>query len=127
MSRINPVMGRIAKPRRAPDETINVPMPKHVDVLVYYSTTRGLWISKVNAVAPDVDAENKKDGYFGSEWTHDKRPTPQELAEQLKQWLCHEVDEQLGLRPHQPRCKYCGENVPAGCDTCATCADERGP
>ncbi len=83
-------------------ETIEIAMPLQVKVLVYYSITRGRWISKISAVAKDVASPGNTD-YFGDEWTHEKRPTREKIAEQVTGWLGHEIAEQLGLNPHEAR------------------------
>ncbi len=80
------------------DETIEIPPPKAITVLVYWSSTRAKWISKVLISAADI--KSGEHGFFSNETESDSKPSRQELADQVVELLAHEVSERLGLNPH---------------------------
>lgn len=79
-------------------ETITVPMPSSVDILVYPSIEMGgCWVSQIIVLTPN-SATGGED-YYGATQVHDTKPTKAKLAEQLVGMMTDEIYERLGLRP----------------------------
>lgn len=94
-------------------QVIDVPMPTQVRVLVYQKQPgpdvapaggvvnywAGQWCVKVMARA--VDVQTGEIGDFSQETITADRPTRADIAHALSAWLAHEMQEQLGMRPHE--------------------------
>ena len=80
------------------NETIVIPVPTNIEVLVYKSEMRGDWVSHVILTAKDV--EDGEVGTFGSEWRSPEKPTREQIREHIVDMLDHEVRHQLGMDPH---------------------------
>lgn len=85
------------KPISDEGETLEVPLPSKLHVLVFPSIDGG-WRLKLSAITVDVDT--KLEGYFGTSASFAEKPTREQIAVELDRWLAHEVREQLGLEPH---------------------------
>lgn len=67
-------------------------------VMVYKSSQHEGWNTHVAYDATDVETGER--GGFGSVNQYPAEPTPAEIVEHVVDQLRHEVEEQLGLRPH---------------------------
>ncbi len=67
-------------------------------VMVYKSSQHDGWNSHVHYAAPNVETGERDS--FGSVNQYPAEPTAAEVAEHVVDQLRHEVEEQLGLKPH---------------------------
>lgn len=73
-------------------------MPTELFVTTRWDNRRKMWVSKLEAKALDITTGEID--CFGNEWASVDKPTRQEICKQVVGFLYHEVQEQLGLHPH---------------------------
>lgn len=78
--------------------TIRINLPSSVDVLIYKSTQHRGWNTSVTLEAIDVVTGEKS--HFGSDGRHARKPTREEIVDHVMTQIRHEVEEQMGMRPH---------------------------
>jgi hypothetical protein len=78
--------------------TIKINLPSSIDVMIYKSTQHRGWNTHATLEANDVITGESQS--FGSVNKYPKKPTREEIVDHVMSQIRHEVEEQMGMRPH---------------------------